>query len=193
MNRGRSLITLGVIVVVALAVIWLLATGGSEPSSEDVVGDVRVSRGPKPPTETELADVHRASVTFEDGAFVFEATTGGEPPGSFEKETLTWRWELGQEGNVTWIVTANVDIEPTASLVATQFDYSVSTITEDLPGEISIDGSTVRVTIDKDKVRDFPDAFSWSLTTEFDGDRGRTRSAVARDRVPDRGLLDAST
>ena len=193
MNRGRPLIVLAVIAVVALGVIWLLVSGGAEPSSDDEVGDVRVSKGSNPPDETELADLSGATVTFEDGAFVFEATTGAEPPDSFENESLTWRWELQEQGNVTWIVTANVNIEATASLVATQFDYTTSTITGDLPGSIEIDGSTVRVTIRQEEVQDFPGAFSWSLTTSLDGDRGQTKSAVAKDRVPDQGLLDASS
>ena len=193
MNRGPSAIALGVIAVIVAGTIWLLASGGAEPSTEDPTGDVRVSKGGKAPDATEVADLLEGGARIENGRAIFEARVADDVPRSLRAGAMSWKWEVIEEGVVTWIVSANVDIERTASLVATQFDHSSSTIAGTLPGRLDAEGDTIRVTLELEELEDFPDAFSWTLGTTLDGDRTQASSAVAEDRVPDEGSLDSAS
>lgn len=190
MSRVRSLIVLGVIVVVAVEAVWLLSGGGnSGGSTTDPTGDVVVTKGPKRPADIKLADLTKGSIVLEDGSAVLEATVDATVPESLDVEAIAFRWEITENGQVTWIVSASVDVERTASLVATQVDYRSSTIDRSLPGDLVIQGGTVTVTLETDGLEGFPSAFDWTLQTELDGDRTRSPSAVAKDSVPNEGSL----
>lgn len=193
MNRGPSAVVLIAIAVIVAGTIWLLASGGAEPSTEDPAGDVRVSRGDRAPGETDVADVLDAGARIEDGRAVFEARVADDVPGSLRSGAMSWKWEVLEDGVVTWIVSANVDVERTASLIATQFDHSSSTIAGTLPGRLEAEGDTVRVTLELEELERFPDAFDWTLRTTLDGDRNKATSAVAEDRVPDEGSLGSAS
>lgn len=190
MNRGRSLLVLGVMVLVAAAAMWLLSgAGDSGGSTSDPKGDVVFTKGPKRPADVKLADLTRGSIVLEDGAAVFEATVDQNVPDALDGEAIAFRWEIIENGQVTWIVSASVDVERTASVVATQIDYRSSTIDESLPGDLVVEGGTVTVTLETDGLEGFPSAFDWKLQTELDGDRTRSPSAVANDSVPNEGSL----
>ena len=193
MNRGPSLFVLVAIVVIAGAVVLLLATGGPSTTSADAGGDVEVSEGGGAPKDTSVADLTKGGATVDDAEVVLEATVDGDIPESLDEGALTFRWEISEDDIVTWIVTASVDIERTASIVATQFEYSGSTIDDSLPGRLEVEGSTVRVTLDPNELKDFPETFTWSVSTTLDGDRGKATSATAVDNVPDEGSLDAGS
>lgn len=194
MNRGRSLIILGVLVLAVGGVVWLLA--GGRPTSgavEDPVGDVSIGRGPKRPKTPRIVDVTNASVRFEDSTVVFEATVDGKLPESFRAEGATFDWELFENGTKTWIVSASIGIEATASMTATQFDHRSSTIDDTLPGRLDIEGRTVQISVDTERLDRFPSAFGWKLKTELDGDRTKAPSALATDVAPDEGSVRAGS
>jgi hypothetical protein len=190
MNRGHSLLVLGVIVLVAVAAVWLLSgAGNSGGSTTDPKGDVDVTKGSKPPSDFKLADLTEGSIVLEDDSAVFEATVDQNVPDALAGEAIAFRWEITENGQVTWIVSASVDVERTASVVATQVDYRSSTIDDSLPGDLVVEGGTVTVTLETDGLEGFPSAFDWTLQTELDGDRTRSPSAVATDSVPNEGSL----
>lgn len=190
MNRGRSLLILGVIVLVVAAAVWLLSgAGDSGGSTSDPKGDVVVTTGPKRPADIKLADLIGGSIVLENDAAVFDATVNQNVPDALDGEAIAFRWEITENGQVTWIVSASVDVERTASVVATQFDYRSSTIDQSLPGDLVVEGGTVTVTLETEGLEGFPSAFDWTLRTELDGDRTRSPSAVAKDSVPNEGSL----
>jgi hypothetical protein len=190
LNRSRSLLVLGIIVVLGAGVAWLLSgAGNSGGSSEDGTGDVTITKGAKPPRDHKLADLTGGSVVPGDDGMTFEASVDTSIPGSLENGAMTFRWELTERGQITWIVSASIDVERTASIVATQFDYRSSTIDRSLPGELQVDGGTVTLTLRTEELERFPTSFDWVLKTELDGDRGRSPSAVAEDVVPNDGSL----
>lgn len=190
MNRGRSFLVLGIIVVLVAGVAWLLSGAGSSGgSSEDRTGDVTITKGAKPPRDPKLADLTGGSVVPGDDGMTFDATVDATIPDSLDNGAMTFRWELTERGQVTWIVSASVDVERTASIVATQFDYRSSTIDRSLPGELQVEGDTVTLTLRTEEIEDFPTSFDWVLKAELDGDRTRSPSAVAEDVLPNDGSL----
>lgn len=190
MNRGRSVLVLGIIIVLGAGVVWLLSGGGgTSGSSNDRRGDVFVAKGPKPPTRTSLADLRTGSVSLEGGSAIFEATVDASIPQSLKEGAMTFRWEIKEGDRVTWIVTANVDVERTAAVAATQRDYQSSTIDQSLPGEMAVEDKTVSVTLETGDLEGFPNAFDWTLRTELDGDRTVAPSALATDSIPNEGSL----
>ena len=193
MNRGPSVPVLIVIAGVGAAIVFLLATGGAEPTTDDPHGDVEVSDGGRPPQETGPADIVSASATVDEGRVVFAARMADDVPRSLEDGTLTWTWEVAESEQVTWKVVGSVDIEAHASLIATQFDYFAATVDGSLPGRIEIDGSEVRVIVESKGIARFPESFAWSVSSKLDGDRSKAISAVGEDRAPDDGLIDASS
>ena len=194
MSRGRSVLVLAIIVLLGAGVIWLLSGGGGTRGiSRDPKGDVAVSEGTKPPETKSLVDLRRGAITVEGETATFEATVATEIPGSLKNEAATFRWEVLEDDQVTWIVTANVDVGHTASILATQRDYRGSTIDGSLPGELFVQNERVSVTLEIDELEGFPRSFGWTLQTELDGDRETSPSALATDRIPDSGSLQVSS
>lgn len=190
MNRGRSLLVLGVIVLVVVAAVWLLSgAGDSGGSTTDAKGDVEVTKGSKPPSDNKLADLTEGSIVLDGDSAVFEATVDQNVPDALDGEAIAFRWEITENGQVTWIVSASVDVERTASVVATQVDYRSTTIDDSLPGDLVVEDGTVTVTLETGGLEGFPSAFDWTLQTELDGDRTRSPSAVATDSIPNEGSL----
>ena len=185
----RGVIALGAVVLIAAAVIALLSSGGPDANGSDANGDVRVEGTRKPPRDLAIADVVNASVSREGDELVFQAELDGSVPAELEDGLLSYRWNVEEGGRETWIVTADVTIETHASLVATQVDYSSTTLDKSLPGNVEIDGDALAVTIDTSKLDDFPATFDWSFETLLDGVRSDTASAEATDRVPDEGVI----
>ena len=194
MNRGRSLIILGVIAVAIGGVVWLFTGGSSSPVAvTDPAGDVVIAQGPKPPKQPRVVDVTAASVRADGSTKIFEATVARSVPDSFPSAAASFRWELSEAGTLTWIVTAHVGIDATASMAATQLEHRSSTIDDSLPGQLEIEGRTIRIEVDSDRLEVFPDSFAWRLETELDGDRTKAPSALAKDVVPDEGSAQAGS
>lgn len=193
MNQRSTAIAIVAVVLVIAFGIWLLVSGGSSSgtSSDDPAGDVAVGKGRRPPSDLAPADLTGGGAGIDGSELTLTAEVDGEVPGELKDGALSYRWEIFENGNNTWIVTAGVDVGVTASMLATQFDYESSTIDETLPGDVRIDGSTVTVTVDTGDLDDFPSDFQWSLQTSLDGVRTETGSAVATDRMPDGGTVDA--
>jgi hypothetical protein len=189
-NRARSAIVLVIIVALGAGVAWLLSSGGgASGTSGDPKGDVIVSKGPKPPKGNGVVDLRHGEIVVEGGTATFEARVAAAVPEAVEEEAITYRWELIEDGQVTWIVSANVDVGRTASVLATQRDYRSSTIDDSLPGELVIQDETVFLTLETEALEGFPGSFDWTLQTELDGDRATSPSAVATDKIPDKGSL----
>ncbi len=179
------------VVAVAIAsVVVLLLTGEAEPVGEfsDPTGDVVVGEGKNPPADSTLADIRTAEVRQEGDEIVFEATLGAAVPNRFPDGTFGLRWEVYEGGDSTFLITANLDVGPNASIIGEQNGYGASTIDEKLPGNLEIDGDTIAIRLQADQVPDFPDEFGWLLQTTVDGDQGDPRSATAEDKAPDNGF-----
>jgi hypothetical protein len=189
-NRGSSALVLGIIVALGAGVVWLLSSGGGgSGTSDDPKGDVVVSKGPKAPKGKGLVDLRHGAITVEGGTASFEARVDAVVPEDVDEEAITYRWELIENGQVTWIISANVDVGRTASVLATQHDYRSSTIDDSLPGKLTVQAETVFIELETEDLEDFPSSFEWTLQTELDGDRTTAPSAVATDRIPDEGSL----
>ena len=120
----------GVVGLVAL----LLFTGGSgeQAKNQDGAGDVKVGKGPQAPEEIELADIERVNASLNDGTLRLEARMGAPLIRKSPQRSETWRWEVFEDGEMTWIVSAVIDIAPNVSVIATQRDYSASTVNDSL-------------------------------------------------------------
>ena len=190
MDRKRVYVVLGVVLVAVAAIVLLLLTGEPQPvrSFEDAGGDVVVEEGEKPPVDLTLADVKAAEVRDEDGQVVFEAKLGAPVPEKMTDGGFGLRWEVYEGGDSTFLVTANLDVGPTAYIVAEQGSYGASTIDETFPGSIEIVDDTISIRLDPDEVPDFPSEFAWLLKTSLDGDQGDPQSARGEDRAPDQGF-----
>jgi hypothetical protein len=187
--RGRAVAIIGAVVVVIVAIVILLVSGGSEAPStfDDATGDVSLGDGSKPPTDTAIADIAAAEVTRSDGNIVFKATMDEAIPKQVKGGSLSWRWDLYVNGTSEWIVSANVDVQSSASITATQSNYGAGTFDDTLPGDFDIDGDTLTVTLRPADIPDWPPDFTWSLGTSLDGNQGDPESALAIDKAPDEG------
>lgn len=194
--NGRVAIAIGIVVALIAGTILLLASGGPvEPGDSpqpdavgEAVGDVVVAEGPEPPGETELADIVDADVTERGSTLVFRAQMATQIPPRVKGGGMSWRWDIYEGGPTgTWILSANLDIGPNASLTSTQSNYGSGTFDDSLPGELSIRGDTITITLRPKKVTDFPADFEWVLGTSLDGAQGNPRSALATDTSPDEG------
>jgi hypothetical protein len=187
----RTVVVFSVILAVVVAIIILLVTGGggSINSDSDADGDVTVSDGPNVPPDTTLADISQVEVTADNGDLTFEAEMASAIPRRVKNGSLAWRWEVYEAGELTWLVTANVDLGPNASLVATQRNYQTSTIDDTLPGSIEVEGTTLRILVRTNKLKGFPETFDWLLKTSLDASRTKAKSAIAEDLAPDSGFL----
>lgn len=176
------------IVGVIVAIIAALSFGGPEGGgSADASGDVALGEGADAPQDPSLADVSGAEVRREDGKVIFEVTMAKPVPPKVRNGSLEFRWDVSKNGEDTWIVSANLNIGPTAAVTSQKTNYGASTIDGTMPGDIDIDGNVLRVIVRVGEIEGFPQTFNWRLTTTLDGDRANPRSATATDTAPDSG------
>ncbi|MGH2807876.1 MAG: hypothetical protein ACRDKT_11450 [Actinomycetota bacterium] len=188
MNRRPLVIALAIVGGLIVVVVVLLASGGAgSDGGDDPRNDVLVEEGPRPPRDTALADIRSATVTADGDQIVFSVVAGTDIPDEVPDGSIEWRWEVIEGANATWTLIATVDSESNASIVATTQDFSASTVDDSFPGEIDIDGSEVRVALDRSRLEGFPGSFEWTMRTTLDAVRTNTRSARASDRTPDEG------
>ena len=189
---SRTTIAIIAVLVFVGAGIALLATGGgsSEARATDDRGDVSVGDGKNGPKDTSLADIDAAEISKDGSEIVLEADMVSDIPRKLPDQALSWRWEIYEAGQMTWIVSANVDLGPNVSVLATQKNYSSSTVDDRLPGDIEVEGSTMTVRLRTDEIEGFPSSFDWLIKTSLDGSRIEARSAIASDQVPDEGFLE---
>lgn len=189
MDRKRLLVVLGVVVIAIASVVVLLFTGEAEPvrTFADPAGDIAVGEGEGPPPDTTLADIQSAEVRSDGGEVVFEAKLGAQVPKKLADGAFGLRWEVYEGGESTFLVTASLDLGPTASVVGEQNNYGASTLDEALPGSLEVSGDTISIRLRTDEIPDFPEEFGWLLQTSLDGDQGDPQSARAEDRAPDSG------
>jgi hypothetical protein len=189
MNRRTLGIVLGVLAVVITAVVLLLVSGGTTGPGEvgDGQGDAVQSAGDSPPRNPELADVVDVTVTRDGDEVVFSATLAGVLPERLDDGTVDYRWDVIEGGTSTWIVSADLNVGISASVLAQQGDFGASTQDETLPGSVEIDGETLTIRLQTSDIEDFPDSFEWTFRSTLDGDRSDPTSAVLEDLVPDSG------
>ena len=189
MDRKRLLVAFAVVAVALASVIALLVTGEAVPlrSFEDPAGDPAVEEGKKPPTDTTLADIRNAEVTDDGDEIVLETQLGTTVPKEVDEGSFGLRWEIYEGGDSTYLITANLDVGPNASIIGEQTGYGASTLDETLPGSLEVVGDRIAIRIDPDGIPEFPDEFEWVVTTTLDGDQGDPQSARAEDRAPDQG------
>lgn len=190
MERKRLYVVLGVVLAAVASIVLLLMTGEAEPvrTFEDPGGDAAVGEGDNPPTDTTLADIKTAEVREEDGAIVFEAKLGGEVPDKLPDGSFGLRWEVHEDGESTFLVTANLDVGPNASILGQRTRYGATTLEDRFPGSLEVAGDTISIRLDPEEVPQFPEQFSWVLKTSLDADQGDPQSARAEDQAPDSGL-----
>lgn len=185
MNKNL-LVAIGIVGSIAVIVLILLMGGGGGGTG-DGRGDVQVSGGETAPDDPNLADIVDASVRRDGGALVFEATLGTAIPKRIPDGSLTLRWDVAEGETDTWIVSADLNLGPTAAVTSHRSDYGASTIDDTLPGSVEINGDTLRVTVQPGEIDGFPTDFTWRLSTALDADRTDTASATATDTAPDSG------
>ena len=190
MDRKRLYVVLAVVVAAVASVVVLLATGSPKPvrTFADPGGDAVVGEGEKPPTDTTLADIKAAEVREDDGELVFEATLGAPVPDKLPGGSFGLRWEIHEEGDSTFLITANLDLGPNASIVGERTKYGASTLEESFPGSLEVIDDRIAIRVEPGEIEDFPDEFAWLLKTTLDGDQGDPQSARAEDQAPDSGL-----
>jgi hypothetical protein len=188
MNNKNLWVAIGI--VGAIAVVVLVLTTGGPPGGgpSDATGDVTVGEGDSAPTDTTLADIVAASVSKEGEDIVFEAKLGDDIPRRIPDGSLELRWDVSENGDDTWIVSANLNVGPTAALTSQKTNYGSSTIDDSMPGSIEIDGDTLVVVVKAAQVEGFPASFNWTLKSTLDADRADPSSSVATDVAPDSGL-----
>lgn len=164
--------------------IFIVARGGSGAGA-DPTGDVTQGNGPKVPKDVALADIANAVVSRDGDRLVFEAEMATAVPRTLSNGSLELRWDISENGRDTWIVTASITVDLTAAITAQATGYSSTTINDTMPGEVSLDGKRVLVTIDHGRIDGFPDTFEWQLRSTLDADLRDPASGVARDLVPD--------
>lgn len=188
MNNKNLWVAIAIVGAIAVVVLVLTTGGPSGGGPADPSGDVSVSDGDSAPTDTTLADIVAASVTKDGEDLVFEAKLGDEIPRRIPNGSLELRWDISQDGDDTWIVSANLNVGPTAALTSQKTNYGSSTIDDSMPGSIEIDGDTLIVVVKAAEVDDFPTLFNWTLKSTLDADRADPSSGVASDTAPDSGL-----
>lgn len=195
MDRKKLAVVFAIVAAAVGAIIVLLATGEAEPvrTFEDLSGDQAVSEGDNPPVDTTLADIRAAEVTSDGGEVVFETRLAMTVPEKLQGSSFGLRWEVYEGGDSTFLITANLDVGPNASIVGQQTNYGASTIDESLPGSLELADDTITIRVEADQIPDFPDEFAWVLTTSLDGDQGDPTSARAEDRAPDQGFGEFPT
>lgn len=185
---NKTLVVALAIVGAAVLIVIVLAGGGDpQATGGDRGSDVTLGEGNNPPGEAAFADITEASVTKSDGDVVFEVRMARDLSAKAPKDVLSFRWDLTENGEDSWIVSAEIVRRPVASLQSLGTSFGASTIDGTLPGTISVTGDKVTVTIQAADVEGFPASFGWKLTTTLDGDRADPSSAVVTDTAPDNG------
>lgn len=185
---NRTLVVALAIVGAAALIVLVLAGGGDAPvTAGDRGSDVVLGDGDKPPSEAAFADITDASVTKADGDVVFETRMARDISTKTPKDILSFRWDITENDEDTWIVSAEIAGRPVVSLRSLGTSYGASTIDDTLPGTISVSGDTITVTLEAADIEGFPSSFGWELTSTLDGDRADPTSAVATDTAPDGG------
>jgi hypothetical protein len=171
------------VALVAIIVILLVTAGAqSESAFDDPEGDVSLAEGSATGEDLSLADILHAEVRpAEGGAVFFEARLAAAIPERLSDPDIDLRWEVTEDGEVTWLVFANLDFGPTAYALSQKTNYGSSTIDETLPGSIEIRGDILAVRLRTSEMPDFPESFGWHLETTLTGD------AIGTDRAPDEG------
>lgn len=190
MNRKQLLIVFVLVAIALGVIIVLLATGGTTPeaATDDAQGDVIVGEGESPPEDTELADIVDASITGDEGDLTLEVTMATEIPEKLAGQGMDWKWEVFEGGAPTWIISANLDVGANATVFSPATGATFTSIDDRLPGELTIEGSTLRIVLDTTEIDGFPSDFTWKLTTKLDGAKGEPGSATADDSAPDLGF-----
>ena len=186
MNRRGLVIGLVLVGAVIAVLVFLLATGGVR-TGNDETGDVSIEDKRHAPRDVGIADVVDTSVDREGDEVRFTATANHTVPRQISNGSLEYRWEIEEGGNVTWILTVAINVDDNASLLATQEDYSSTTIDKSFPGSLEIKGANVAVGFDVTKVDGWPDQFEFHLETTLDANRNDTKSGLAHDRAPNEG------
>ena len=185
---NRTLLVALAIVGAAALIVVVLAGGGDAPvTAGDRESDVILGDGDKPPGEAAFADIIDASVAKADGGVVFEARMARDISTKTRKDVLSFRWDISENDEDTWMLSAEIGGRPVVSLRSLGTSFGASTIDDTLPGTISVSGDTIIVTLDSADIEGFPSSFGWGLTSTLDGDRADPASAVATDTAPDGG------
>ncbi len=192
MNRRQLAIAFGAVVLVLAGIVVLLATGGAEPvtrfAEDPPEAGGKAARGTPDPAD--VADIDFAEVRAEGDQIVFEARLGMKIPKRIKPGSLDLRWEVYEEGENTWLVTANLDVGPNASVVGLVNDFGGSTVLDSFPGDHEVNGDTWIIRIDPTELPDFPEEFSWRLETTYDRIAGAANTAVVKDQAPKEGFGD---
>lgn len=191
MDRSRLFMVIGVAAVVVVGAILLLTTGDSPTGTGDVfeeTGDVIVHPGDSAPADTTLADIQDATVARTGNDIVFEVTLAAPIPKKVKGGSFSVRWDVKGSGGDEFIVSGNLDVGPNISVVGINNKFGSSSIDKTFPGDFAINGNTWRITLSPRDVPDWPDSFSWKVTTKLDGSRGDPQSAYAEDSAPSNGF-----
>ncbi|MEA2447229.1 MAG: hypothetical protein QOK47_866 [Actinomycetota bacterium] len=191
MHRRTLIVAAAVVIFVGLVAL-LLSTGDdieATAKKTDPAGDVKVDKGPLAPRDVDTADIQKVDARIEGGVLTLLAQMGKQLARPVPDQTATWRWEIYEDEAMTWIVSANLDLGPSVSVIATQGDFEASTNDKSFPGKVSIAGDTILIRLRTSEVDGFPPAFETFLETSLDGMRTQPGSALARDRAPDEGYL----
>lgn len=192
MNGKQLAIASAVVAAVLVVIVVLLATGTAPPGEEarDAAGDVEIGEGEAAPEQIALADIREAKVREVASQIVFEAAMGAAIPLRLKGQTMEWRWEISEGGEMTWLVNASISVgRPIASVLEQRSGgYSASTVDDTLAGGIDYDGNTIFVRLNRAEIPNFPDRFTWRLETTLDADRADPSSATATDEAPASGL-----
>jgi hypothetical protein len=190
LNPRQTAIVATVVLLALAGIVILLLTGGpGEPAAsiEDATGDVSVTGGDEPPTNAPLVDIHHAEVTKDGNDLVFVTSMGATIPGDMGEGELNWRWTISVGGRNEWLLSSRVNVEPNASIVSQRTQYAAGTIDKTMPGDITIEGDTVTITLDPSQIDGFPAEFDWALQATLDRDLKDPGSGVLQDLAPDSG------
>jgi hypothetical protein len=170
----------------ALIVVLLVTAGEDTAASlEDARGDVDVEKGPGAPRDVAAADIVVAEVRGDDSEVVFELRLAAPVEGRRPAGALAVQWDVIEDGDYTWLVTADLGSRPYAGLVSQRTTYGSSTLDGTLPGDFAVAEDVVTVTIRTAGLRAWPDEFDWTVGTTLDPNRSDTGSPVAEDRAPE--------
>ena len=169
-----------------------LVTGGGKSAVqrgafEDPANDQTVGQGSAPPLQLELGDILFADVRHEGDEILFEARLGAPIPKRIKGGALDLRWDISEHGLDTWILSANLDVGPNASIVSQESDYGASSFLDTLPGRVELQGDRFLIWLDPSEIPGWPQAFGWRLQATLDGKPGDPSSALAKDLAPDTG------